>query len=55
MRADSNSAWADVADTAEEGRVCALDPSEPGEYRLVAEVTIDDETGMYASNVMVIE
>ena len=55
MRADSNSAWADVADTAEEGRVCSLDPSERGEYRLVAEITIDDETGMYASNVMVIE
>ena len=55
MRADSNSAWADVSDTAVEGRVCSLDPSERGEYRLVAKITIDDETGMYASNVMVID
>ena len=54
-RADSNSAWADVPDTEEEGRVCSLDPSERGEYRLVAEITIDGETGMYASNVMVVE
>ena len=55
MRADSNSAWADVPDTEEEGRLCSLDPSERGEYRLVAEITIDGETGMYASDVMVIE
>ena len=54
MRADSSGAWADVPDTEEEGRLCSLDPSERGEYRLVAEIAIDGETGMYASNVMTI-
>ena len=54
-RENSNSTWADIPNTEEEGQLCSLNPSERGEYRLVAEITIDGETGMYASNVMVIE
>ena len=54
-RADSNSDWADIPGTEEEGKLCSLNPSERGEYRLVAEITIDGETRMYASNVMVIK
>ena len=53
-RADANSAWADVADTEESGQICSLNPSESGEYRLVAEITIDGSTGMYASNTMIV-
>ena len=55
LRANANSAWADVAGTEENGRMCSLDPSEPGEYRLVAEITIDGSTGMYASNIMMVD
>ncbi len=47
--------WADVGGTATTGEVCAHTPSAPGEYRLVAEVTIDDETGRYRSNTLVVD
>ncbi len=51
-RPNANSAWADIAGTEENGQMCSLNPSESGAYRLVAEITIDGSTGMYASNTM---
>ena len=45
--------WADVGGTATTGEICAYTPSAPGEYRLVAEITIDGETGRYMSNTLV--
>ena len=54
MRADSDSAWSDVADTERTGRLCSLNPTESGEYRLVAEITIDGTTGYYSSNILTI-
>ncbi len=45
--------WADVEGTATTGEICAYTPSAPGEYRLVAEITIDGETGRYRSNTLV--
>ena len=47
--------WADVEGTATTGEVCAHTPSAPGEYRLVAEITIDGETGRYRSNTLVVD
>ena len=49
-RANSSSAWSDIAGTERTGQLCSYNPSAPGEYRLVAEITIDGETGHYASN-----
>ena len=49
-RANSSSAWSDIAGTERTGQLCSYNPSAPGEYRLVAEITIDGETGYYASN-----
>ena len=48
-RDDTDSPWMDVAETEREGAVCAFDPNEPGEYRLVAEISIDGTRGRYAS------
>ena len=53
-RPNANSVWADIAGTEENGQMCSLNPSDPGEYRLVAEITIDGSTGMYASNTMMV-
>ena len=47
--------WADVGGTATTGEVCAHTPSAPGEHRLIAEVTIDGETGRYRSNTLVVD
>lgn len=54
MRADSASAWSDVAGTERTGQICALNPTESGEYRLVFEITIDGTTGHYSSNILTI-
>ena len=35
--------------TEQQGAVCALNPTEPGEYRLVGEVSIDGTRGRYSS------
>lgn len=53
-RTDSGSAWSDVADTARTGRLCSLNPTASGEYRLVAQITIGGTTGNYSSNIMTI-
>ena len=45
--------WSDVADTSATGEVCPHAPSQPGHYRLVAEIEVDGEAGRYASDVLV--
>ena len=51
-RANSSDAWADIPDTSESGRLCAYDPVDPGEYRLVAEISIAGQVGKYSSNIL---
>ena len=49
-RATANSEWMDIAGTETTGELCAYTPSHRGGYRLVAEVRIDGQLGMYSSN-----
>lgn len=49
-RPDENTAWAELAATGRTGELCAYSPSEPGEYRGVAEITVDGVPGLYASS-----
>ena len=51
-RANSSDAWADIPDTSESGRLCAYDPVDPGEYRFVAEISINGVVGKYSSNIL---
>ena len=48
-RTSSTGPWQDVPGTQRSGGLCAYDPTSPGEYRLVGEVSIDGRRGMYAS------
>ena len=41
--------WTEVPDTRRNG-LCPLDPAEPGEYRIIAEITIDGVAGVYTSS-----
>ena len=41
--------WVDVPGTERDGAVCAYSTTSAGEYRLVAEITIDGERGHYSS------
>ena len=52
-RAGPDAEWNDIEGTETVGELCAYTPSAPGEFRLVAEITIDGETGQYASNILV--
>ena len=49
-RAESGDAWTDVPSTARSGQLCPYDPTEPGEYRAVAEITVGDERGLFSSS-----
>ena len=52
----SGSAWVDVPGTEREGEVCSYSPTSPGEYRLVAEVSINGVRGYYSSeNTLIVE
>ena len=51
-RADSASAWSDVSGTERTGQLCSLNPTASGQYRLVAEITINGTTGNYSSNIL---
>ena len=52
----SGSAWVDVPGTEREGQVCSYSPTSPGEYRLVAEVSINGVRGYYSSeNTLIVE
>lgn len=48
-RDDAGSPWEDVPGTMEEGGLCAHNPTSPGEYRLVCEMSIGGERGKYSS------
>ncbi len=54
-RSAAGGAWADVPNSGHTGGVCASSPTEPGQYRGVAEISVAGERGMYAtSNVLTI-
>ena len=55
-RTSAEDPWTDVPETDRTGEICAHAPAEPGQYRAVAEISIDGERGMYASsNVVTVE
>ena len=49
-RANSASAWADIPGTAANGSVCSYSPTESGQYRGVAEISIGGTRRRYATN-----
>ena len=49
-RTGAGDAWTDVPGTARTGQLCPYEPAEPGEYRAVAEITVGDERGLFASS-----
>ena len=49
-RANSTSAWVDIPGTAATGAVCSYSPTDPGQYRGVAEISIRGTRGSYATN-----
>ena len=53
-RSGPGGAWADIPGTTRVGRqICPYSPSQPGEYRMVGEISINGERGKYASeNIM---
>ena len=48
-REDENSPWIDIADTERMGQLCPYTAPQPGQYRGVADATIDGERAMYSS------
>ena len=51
----AGSTWVDIPGTEREG-LCSYSPTGPGEYRLVAEISIDGERGHYSSeNTLTVE
>ena len=52
VRVSSDAEWADIKGTEMIGKICSYTPFTPSEYRMVTEITIDGETGKYASNIM---
>ena len=51
----AGSSWVDISGTEREG-LCSYSPTSPGEYRLVAEISIDGERGHYSSeNTLTVE
>lgn len=48
-RTDANSPWADVPGTEQSGGLCSLNPTAPGEYRMIADVTIGGARDSYSS------
>ena len=56
MRADANNVWTDISGTEHTGGVCSYSPTEPGQYRGVAEISIDGARGEYATkNILTVE
>ena len=52
-RATSSDAWTDIPGMSESsGRLCPYDPLDPGEFRLVAEISIAGQVGKYSSNIL---
>ena len=52
-RANADWPWTDMAGTATTGEICPHSPSEPGHYRLVVKMEVDEETRLYTSNILV--
>ena len=52
-RSNADWPWTDVAGTAATGELCPHTPSEPGHYRLVAEIEVDGQTIQHTSNTLV--
>ena len=51
----SGSSWVDIPGTERNG-LCSYSPTSPGEYRLVAEISINGERGYYSSeNILTVE
>ena len=46
---NSNSLWTDIANTEQMGQLCPYTAPQPGQYRGVADATIDGERAMYSS------
>ena len=53
MRANADWPWTDEAGTTSTGEICPHSPTEPGHYRLVVEMNVDEETRLYTSNILV--
>ena len=51
-RADASSAWTDISGTEHTGGVCSYSPTEPGQYRGVAEISIGGTRNKYSSNTL---
>ena len=49
-RVDANGPWADIPGTTHDGGICAYSPTESGQYRGVAEISVDGTRGKYSSN-----
>jgi len=49
-RANADSPWTDVPDTVKEGSICSYTPDSAGEYRGVAEISIGEVRGRYATH-----
>ena len=49
-RVDAQSEWVDLPGTQKSGQLCAYSPTEPGEYRGVADVSVDQVPGLYSSS-----
>ena len=55
-RNDDGEPWSDVPNTSQIGRICPYSPTQPGQYRGVAELSIGGERGTYASsNILVVK
>ena len=52
-RANADWQWTDVAGTATTGEICPHSPSESGDYRLVVEMEVDEETRLHTSNIVI--
>ncbi len=48
-RANADSSWEEISGTEEAGGLCAYRPTSPGEYRMIADITIDGTRGRYSS------
>ena len=56
LRADAGSPWADVPGTERQSELCAYNPTAAGEYRMVADITIDGTRGSFVSeNAIVVQ
>ena len=53
-RASAASAWEDVTNTEQQGKVCSYIPATSGEYRMVGDITRGGSRGNYSSNTITV-